>query len=153
VRSSKVKSYPRKRPSPNLADAPFGVKHYTFRIVDLSRAFRHGSELLQIKFDNTHPVPRNQPTYVSPIQSGVLLLDPNKNWCLRYGEVQLTFAEGDGIVRIDSDLSESGRKYPIPRRVVYEIEVKNQRAIHETTFQLREPLQRIPDEEFTLSAF
>jgi hypothetical protein len=134
------------------------VLHKTFRVLSARPVNLNEEELVEIQFDNTHPLSKDTSEFF-PVQSGVLVLDPKKSWCLRSGTLQNKYF---GSVSSDVLATEIGgllsSTYPIPARLTLTMQTlkDNGETIQGTMefkFDLREPTSLPPDEEFTLTAF
>jgi len=72
------------------------VRQPTFRVVQASTVQGDGTELIQIDFDNLHPL-NSTGTRFCPTQGGSLLLDPNRLWTLRSCTLRNKYSDGDTI--------------------------------------------------------
>lgn len=133
------------------------VRQPTFRVVRSTTENRRGTELVKIEFDNTHPLTKDAQTFFA-IQSGSLLLDPNRFWCLWSCELRNKYSNSDSKITVETELRDLVAKYPVPRRCVVTNESFNPDKgprVFKTVdqFDLAEPSPLPPDQEFTLAAF
>lgn len=133
--------------------------HPSFRILRATPVTRFGSELVQLEFENPHEIiPAPGEPFV-PIQSGVLLLDPERFWIFRGGDFNCNYSDAISTVKIEIELADSKSRFPIPKRRVTTIASKSLEGRGSYTrkmvsdFHLSEPSTLPPDEQFTLSAF
>jgi hypothetical protein len=129
------------------------VREPNFRVTGAKAIERDGAELIQIDFDNTH-VPA-APLYIL-IQSGMLLLDPDRFWMLRGFDVRDRSAQGEHSSKGEYEVRSSSTKAPIPKRLVQVSKglMKGGRVMTITKeYDLSEVTTPPGEEEFTLSAF
>lgn len=139
--------------SENLADL---VRQPNFRILSAVAINQYGTDLVQITFDNTHQEPVDGKPYFT-IQSGKLVLDPARHWCLRACELHNKHSNADAKIKIETDLQDGVAGFPIPR---HSLEVSDQmrqdgRLVLTSIwdFELNESTSLPSDDEFTLAAF
>jgi hypothetical protein len=128
-----------------------------FRVLRATAVNRDGMELVQVEFDNVHPMKEPGKKFC-PIQSGTMLLDPNRFWYLRSCELRCKFGDGEVIAKVENELADPSAKYPLlKRRVTTEdIEDPEQGRLiqkHVNEFDLHQASRLPPDEDFTLTAF
>lgn len=128
----------------------------SFRILDIKMVRRQGDELVQLDFNNAHPPGEGE----TPIQRGILFLDPSRSWCLRSCTLQAQWGGQTGQTKIENQLADLGARHPMPIKVVQKTDFSYQQgesgprsSAYEIIYDLREPPQSPGDEEFTLSAF
>jgi hypothetical protein len=135
-------------PFTTLADL---VQRSTFRIV---RSQEREGGLLEVEFDNPHPIPKNS---LDPVLGGTVVLDPDHSWCVRSSDVHCEDAGGKFFVRWKLTYSEPMEKFPILLRVEVDWTYPpgaERTILHEDKdYALREARAVPPVEEFTLSAF
>ncbi len=132
-----------------------------FQVLRCQTVSREGEELVEIVFSYPHKVEQAPLPYVQA-QSGSLLLDPKRFWCLRSCDLK---AENGTITSRVKELSDSGGSFPIPKCIETEnnwiftkeqiakgFPPKNKQQMR-WDYDLSEP-DRLPDDsEFTLTAF
>jgi hypothetical protein len=126
-----------------------------FRVTGARPVRRDGEELVEVTFESPHEATQDQ---MSPIQAGVLVLDPGRYWCLREYEVKQITKDMDvkKRFRITEFVSLPG-SIPAARRIVIEssgtIWGKPFTRTDRWEYNLAVPAQLPPDEEFALPAF
>jgi hypothetical protein len=141
----------------NTSDVALLVGRPTFRILRMELLQRAGEELVRIEFDNTHPLELRSKDF-EPIQSGVLLLDPGRYWCVRGCELSSKYINSDSKITVAIELQDRSDNFPVPKRIT---STSNQvrtggerlRVTSITEYAIFEPSRLPSDEEFTLSAF
>jgi hypothetical protein len=134
------------------------VNRKTFRVLRVVSLQQGNEELVRIEFDNSHEPAFRSTKDFEPIQSGVLLLDPRRYWCLRGCELSSKYSNADAKIRMEVELQERFDDFPVPRRITVtsqQVREGNERlrTVWETEYDLYEPSRFPPEEEFTLSAF
>jgi hypothetical protein len=119
-------------------------------------AHRDGVELVQIDFDNTHPIEPSGEEPFCPIQSGIMFLDPNHFWCLRAWDLQLKYNRSEPKNTAAIEYRDRSAEYSIPKRI--RIEHMDPRDPPKSStwvrdFDFEEPASLPADSEFTLTAF
>lgn len=132
------------------------VRQPTFQVFRAAPVHREGEELVQIDFDNTHPVAIGEGFF--PIQSGSIILDPARFWCVRSYDVRGRHPRQQASRRMDIELRDPAAKYPVPKRYVEIRDVTTEGsgrsvAQYVTDIDYSEPSPFPADEEFTLTAF
>lgn len=119
---------------------------------------RHdGEELVQVDFDNTHPVKLGDDKFF-PLQSGSMILDPARFWCVRSYDVRGKHPRQEVSRKMEIELRDPAAKHPIPKRYTEVRDVTNEGvgrsvARYVTEIDYSEPSPLPSDEEFTLTAF
>jgi hypothetical protein len=77
------------------------VREPSFRVLNAKLVRQDELELVQIDFENPHATNGATLNGVAfdPIQSGMLLLDPQQSWCLRGYEVHSKFSNSENVSR------------------------------------------------------
>jgi hypothetical protein len=138
-------------------ELPDFVHRPTFHVLRTTPVSLDGTELVRVEFDNAHPIKEPERKFC-PVQSGSMLLDPNRFWYVRSCEVRCKFADSDCTARVENQLADLSTKYPVLKRQVVNQDfdspqqgrVTQQRA---TDYDLHEPSPLPPDDDFTLTAF
>jgi hypothetical protein len=127
-----------------------------FRVVNCRKVSGAGEELVEVTFDNSHEVKPGS----SVIQSGSMLLDPQRFWSLRSYKARTQSIHSRGHMEGEIlELRTTGEGFPVPVRAVKESEVvfdaDGNKNKQQWTFELdlNVPRRSPSDEEFTLSAF
>jgi len=137
-------------------ELPLLIKQPTFRVVHAYVVREGDANLVAIDFDNTHAID-SAPDCL--IQSGSLLLDPDRFWTLRRCLLHHKYSDvGDLTLKIEYVAKDPSAKYPIPKRmsaIHVPKDPKAEKSIvdHVWEFDLREAARPPADTEFTLSAF
>lgn len=107
---------------------------------------------MEIDFDYAHEVEKPD----NPNMKGTLLLDPQRFWCVRSYNIEVSQKTIDFKVL---ELGQTEGSLPVPKRAVRKTEwgspkdgIKNE-AESQYEYTLSEPRRLPGDEEFTLSAF
>ena len=136
------------------------VRRPYFKATRAAAVRRDGQEWVQIDFDCHHDSSRGS---FDPIQSGTILLDPERSWCVRGYEIQTKHSNAAGVFRSDTiEIRDSSvPRLPLPVRIT---SIKTSRATEpgfvgqtvittsDTQFELREPYPPA-DDDFRLSAY
>jgi hypothetical protein len=133
------------------------VRRPTFTVTKIAQIEMNGETLVRVEFDNTHPV-TDEPA--GPMQSGVLILDPQRYWCLRTCDLQLKWKNVDSATEhIENEIADLGAKFPKPKRTVnsglyrFPKETKQVTVTFTSEFELEEASTLPADDKFTLSAY
>lgn len=133
------------------------VKEPTFLLERVERIDRQGEQLVRVVFAKTGS---GQTTKggAFPIQTGSLVLDPQRYWCLRGYDVVGMHGDMRMSRKVEIDIVDSPSGFPIPRRKVQIGESILQGGIRDygqvlTELEERDPLPLPDDREFTLTAF
>lgn len=133
------------------------VRQPTFQILHVESVQRGNLGLLQVDFDNSHPVSKEK--QYCPVQKGHFIFAPDHHWCLTAYDVQLEYPDVDIRMHANTEFDESPSGYPIPKHFVSQSEIHPRpdgamsKVLLEQTFQLEEPTQLPMNEEFTLTAY
>jgi hypothetical protein len=134
------------------------VKNPCFRLQDVEPVEVGGEQLAEIHFDYAHSFESSDATF-TPVQGGVLVLDPKRYWCLRSANLRLASLTGTGKLSLTIDLEDSTSAIPLPKRCV-DIEdwslFKDNQALRIdsiTDFALKHQSALPSDEEFVLAAY
>lgn len=130
------------------------VRSPTFRVLAVKPAGSEG-ELVDIEFDNAHPVDPDQPDF-SSVQGGMLTLAPKQSWTLRRATLRCKYLNGSGTGEIQAEPASPGSSFPVPRRVTTRLVTKTDggksiAVMAEAAYDVGEGDP--PDSEFTLTAF
>mgnify|MGYP001116249113 CR=1 FL=1 len=127
-----------------------------FKLRDVRLVKRDDEELVEVSFLNTHDI-KTRPS--CPIQGGTLVLDPNRYWCVRSGEVVCRYLPGSMRIKFEISLRDSPAGYPVPISCVEDKTpttapaegLRPKKVRRQYDFQVP---TRLPDTtQFTLSAF
>ena len=139
------------------------MKKSTFRILRVTSVRRGGQEIIQVDFDNSHPVPVeiSDPgaKTLDKLQSGTLWLDPNRYWCVRSCDLNYKYLlNSEATVRVDAELVDETAEYPILKRWMEKRVIKHadQKVVPSATtldFEISVPTNPPEDSDFTLTAF
>jgi hypothetical protein len=135
------------------------VQQPTFRVLSVSYVQYSGVEMARVDFENAHAIMPERGKPFVPVQSGTLLLDPNRSWCLRSAEFKCKYSDSVSTVRVETEVSDSQGKFPIPKRRQTTIDIDNlENHGHHvekivSDFVLSSPSQLPSDADFMLSAF
>jgi len=130
----------------------------SFRVLSAKEIERQGTALVQVEFDNPHPLPGAGEELV-PIQNGTLFLDSKRSWSLRAGEFKCAYSDTKSIVTLEMDLAEFPGENPIPQRRLAKSVSRSLDGTVEYKRELRSEFElsvqtRLPaDDDFKLSAF
>jgi hypothetical protein len=136
-----------------LAEA---VRKPYFRVVRCRAVSDGGEELVEVAFDSFHQVGEEED---SLIQSGTLVLDPGRFWCVRSYDVRTKTANSTGTMQFRVlELGQADESLPVPRRAVFEkhfvfTDGTTNRQQWQFEYNLSVPRRTPGEEEFTLSAF
>ncbi|GIW85299.1 MAG: hypothetical protein KatS3mg107_0959 [Gemmataceae bacterium] len=141
----------------DTSDVAVLVCRPTFRILRMELLHRESEKLVRMEFDNTHPLELRSKDF-EPIQSGVLLFDPGRYWCVRGCELNSKYINADSKITVAIELQDRSDNFPVPKRIT---STSNQvrtggerlRVAWITEYDIFEPSRLPSDEEFTLSAF
>jgi hypothetical protein len=142
---------------PYLRDLADLVDQPSFKVLRAAPVQSRGMNLVQIDFDNTHQM-KLDPKAFFPIQSGTLVLDPDRSWVLWSCEMLAKHPDGDVRIRVENEIANPTSNPPIPVRstewrdmaVAKQGQVLEVRSRH---FDLTFPTHLPPDSDFTLTAF
>ena len=129
------------------------IKQETFRVVRASDVDRDNEKMVEIIFTNSHPI-TDRP-FVA-IQSGTIILDPNRSWCLRAGETTCKYANGDMKTTIETEIHPGTGEFPVPKRYVTRSQSTSgdqKTQVHTIEYDLQKPSTMPPDGEFYASVF
>ena len=117
---------------------------------------REGSALVEIEFTSFHPLMEpNKKAF--PIQSGSVILDPDRFWCLRWCDLRCKYIDGDSNVEVRTELVANAGKFPIPKFHSFTSEISSPKEkktrIVRTEFDLREFSVSPEDGEYYQSSF
>lgn len=138
------------------------VRNVRFQLIACRPLLEGAGELVEVTFDIAHETTPGE----NPIQSGILILDPQRFWCIRSysfrakyynGRTQKASDQGVSKFRF-TELNEAEGGLPIPKRALLETESifadGTQNKQHWTfEYDLQLPKKLPAEEEFTLSAF
>ncbi len=129
----------------------------TFRLVRAAPIAREGEQLIEVEFDNAHPVDSKP---LCSFQGGTLVLDPQRFWCVRSYDLQIKFRDMQGTEKCEVHLRGGGAGCPIPERVVTTQELqptpeghRGRSSVVTREYDLQEPATLPGDDQFRLSAF
>jgi hypothetical protein len=136
------------------------VRQPSFQVRRAAIVNQDGLELVQIDFDNAHPLKQGQ---FEPVQSGTVLLDPERSWCLRGYEIHARFENALDVCRSDIiEIRDSSSPHiPLPVHIAdttisqaTEAGYVGQRVTKSSDlrYDLLEP-HPLPDNDFRLAAF
>lgn len=128
------------------------IRRKDFHVVSIKEVTRAGRTLAEVRFRCPHDV-KESPFF--PVQSGVLVLDPDLYWCLREYHLDMKYRRGESTFTATNDIVDFNG-YPIPSRGTQSSsEAPTGAPIRKVTFQfdLKDPGNLPGDHEFTLSAF
>jgi hypothetical protein len=133
------------------------LKQPTFRVLTATSINKEGAELIQIDFENPHPLSEPDKPF-SPTQSGTLVLDPNRYWCVLSYNLKGKYANAEATLKGETEFREPSPGYPIPKRCVETNDQMRTDGEHlvlvtASDYDLHEPNHAARDEDFTLSAF
>ena len=133
------------------------IRKPTFRLLRVAAIEHEGDACMRIEFDNWHELESNAKDF-DPVQSGVLLLDPHRYWCLRGCELRTRHSDAVALIKEEVQLRDPSEKVPVPKRIISVNDQKRstgERLQVETVmeFDLFEPSRLPRDKEFSLSAF
>ena len=133
------------------------IQQSSFRIIHAKKVDYLGREAVSVEFDNKHAT--NSPGPFIPIQSGTMILDPERSWCLRSCNIITKYGNGDGKSHFEYKFRDSKSKHPIPVEIIETSEIKDTETgelkpgSSEMKFELAEVSQLPDDREFTMTAF
>ena len=136
------------------------VRLPSFHVTRTALVRQDAAELVQIEFDNRHPVGQGR---FEPAQSGTLLLDPERSWCVRGYEIHGEFVNSLSVCRSDviTVRDSSVPHLPLPVHIAYSSTSKATAGSSagqtitsslDAQYDLDEP-HPLPDSDFTLAAF
>ena len=136
------------------------IRQPSFHVIHAALVRQEGPELVQIEFDNRHPVSQGP---FEPVQSGTVLLDPERSWCVRGYEIHTEFSNSLSICRSDviAIRDSSVAHLPLPVHIAHTTtsEVTEPGYAGQTIasssdlqYDLEEP-HPLPDSDFRLAAF
>jgi hypothetical protein len=136
------------------------VRQPSFHVTHAALVRQEGTELVQIEFDNRHPVSRGP---FEPVQSGIVLLDPERSWCVRGYEIHAEYSNSASVCRSDViEMRDSSvPHFPLPTHIANTITSQatepgyvGQTIISsmDARYDLEEP-HPSPDSDFRLPAF
>jgi hypothetical protein len=134
------------------------IRQPNFSVRNASLIRKDGDELVQIEFDNSHPLEAD-PKKFFPVQGGTLVLDPSRYWSVRSGILRSAYRATNVTSTVTTEADESRKGYPIPKKYVEQREMSapgqsvTKTLNHVREFELHESDTSPPDVEFTLSAF
>jgi LPXTG-motif cell wall-anchored protein len=116
-----------------------------------------GIACVRVEFDNSHELESNAKDF-DPVQGGVLLLDPNRYWCVRGCELRNRYIDAEALINEKVQLRDPSENLPVPKQIVSVSNQKRSMGEHLVVktmmeFELYEPSRLPPDKEFSLSAF
>jgi hypothetical protein len=135
----------------------------TFRVIEITPIRANGQALVKLVFDNPHKVEVKGSQRFCPVQSGTLVLDPARDWCLRSYRVGLAGSDAESVIAAEFEYDLSAAGHPVPKRCKKSQVI--QRWLYadvpddvpkEFTTEIEYELhanRTWPDEDFTLSAF
>jgi hypothetical protein len=136
------------------------VRQPSFRVARAAVENRDGLEFVRIDFENPHPFDQKP---FEPVQSGTLLLDPERSWCVRGYEVHAQYANDSPVCHSDViEVRDSSVPHlPLPARFASTTthhqfgKGTTEEVFTETVdaqYNVEEPLT-LPDSDFRLPAF
>ncbi|HBI42105.1 MAG TPA: hypothetical protein DDY78_04495 [Planctomycetales bacterium] len=138
------------------------VRQPSFRVVRAAVENREGAEFIRVDYDNTHPV--NQKP-IQSVQSGTMLLDPARCWCVREFEVHTGALNDESVTRSDViEIRDSSvAHFPLPVHIAsttkhrqFSPDGKAKEEVFTSTGDMRYDLEEpypLADAEFRLPAF
>ena len=116
-----------------------------------------GVPLVEIQFDNPHPLKEPGKRFC-PVQSGTLVLDPNRYWCLRSSKLQCKYDGAEAQLEDEFELVDPTAAFPVPKsyygmRKINGAPTDPLLETSETNYEFKESSGQPDDWEFSLSAF
>ena len=136
------------------------VRLPNFHVLHAALINQEGSELAQIEFANRHPVGQGR---FEPVQSGTVLLDPQRSWCVRGYVIHAEFGNAQEVCRSDviTVRDSSAPHLPLPVHIAKTRTTKATEGTYagqtitgssDLQYDLEEP-HPLPDSDFRLAAF
>lgn len=127
-----------------------------FHLINSREVQVDGENLIELSFDYSHQTKPRE----SPMQGGILVLDPQRFWCIRSFNVRTTSSNGGQGTWSHKivELGEVEGSFPVPKRAVFlnesvSADGKRYKQNWDYEFDLHFPRKLPKEAEFTLSAF
>ncbi len=132
---------------------PDVIRRPYFRVADIDETIHDGNRLVAVRFDYSHATTKSVSEPFAPVQSGTMILDPDRFWTVRSLNLALKYPDGaQNQYKLDVELADSQSSFPLPKRVTYTEKGKTEvRSVAD--MDLREVTEEPDETEFTLTAF
>jgi hypothetical protein len=137
------------------------VQNPSFKVTNVAKEIQNGQELIRIDHIYNYVLPASQDRHVQA--RGSLWLDPSRSWCIRRyksSDQTTTGAERDSETEVEvvCKTIDDPSGFPILKSTTEDVRIinfKNHQKLEETrtTDYELEVNDRVPDNEFTLTAF